>query len=83
MVIDIILDRYDGASYNPNYFIPYDFDYINKAIESKNELLVKLALCYYIDSQGYNKKIKKYIKSVNWLSDFNEKNPKNIKICDD
>lgn len=77
MIIDLILDRKDGKPYNPTYFYEEVKEYgevwpeiakpILEAMESGESGEVRLALCRYIDEQGYNPIIKNYIRRVNWL----------------
>jgi hypothetical protein len=74
MLIDLILDRKSGESYNPkalyNYLMGYDYESyqsISRAMDSAGEEEVKRALCSYIITQGYNLEIMSYILSVNWL----------------
>lgn len=75
MIIDVILDRKDGANYSPLLILAYtdnrvygnDFEYILHAFQDLNEDKVKEALKRYIDVQEYNPEIKEYIDSVDWL----------------
>lgn len=76
MIIDLILDRKYGSHYTPNNFYyevlqyenVFNMDHsITLAMDYNTENEVKKALCNYIDKQGYNPEIKKYIKSVSWL----------------
>lgn len=75
MIVDVILDRRDGSSYSPLMLLTYtdnrvygdSFEYILHAFQDLNEDKVKEALKRYIDEQGYNPDIKKYIDSVDWL----------------
>lgn len=81
MVIDIILDRRafereDGNyewygkrqfRYLYDYAVSFQFDYLGRALDSGEEEDVKLALCRYIDENGYNPNIKEYIRSVKWI----------------
>lgn len=75
MIIDVILDRKDGAFYSPLDFLPYlddrvygdDFKYILYALQDSSEEKMKEALKRYIDEQGYNPEIKEYIESVDWI----------------
>lgn len=77
MIIDLILDRKDGYPYNVRDFY-YDVSAyeaedghfpISRALDSGTEEDVKRELCNYILENGYNKKICKYINSVNWLEE--------------
>ena len=79
MIIDCILDRKDREQYSgSNTYNPRDFyfdvlaygrigDPITRAMDYGTEEDVKKALCNYIDQQGYNPEIKKYIDSRLWL----------------
>lgn len=73
MIIDLILDRADGAEYEPREFYFDCMMYgrvgeeITRALDSGNERAVKRALCNYVEDQGYNPEICDYIKSVRWL----------------
>lgn len=77
MIIDLILDRQDGAEYSPRRFYNEVMDYgsiwpeicdpISRAMDYGEEEDVKRELCRYIDEQGYSPDIKDYINEVNWL----------------
>lgn len=77
MIIDLILDRQDGAEYSPRWFYDEVMDYgsiwpeivhpIARAMDCGTEEDVKRELCRYIDEQEYNPAIKDYINKVNWL----------------
>ncbi len=74
MLIDIILDRQEGFSYDAkemyDYLIGYDYptyQRVSRAMDEGTELDVKKALCYYIVKDGYNWDICHYIHSVEWL----------------
>lgn len=77
MIIDLILDRKDGAGYTPRDFYMEVMQYgrafpnlahpITMAMDAGNEQDVKTALCNYIDECDYNPQIKNYINSQNWL----------------
>lgn len=77
MIIDLILDRQDGAEYSPRRFYDEVMDYgsiwpdiaypIAGAMDCGTEEDVKRELCRYIDEQEYNPAIKDYINEVNWL----------------
>ena len=72
MIIDLILDRKDGESYNPETFYRYCFDepggaLITYAMDYLNEIDVKQALCGYVMINGYSEAICEYINSVEWL----------------
>ena len=80
MIIDLILDRKDGAEFDPCEFGCEVRDYsevfpelagpILEALESKCEQRVKHALCGYVLDEGYNPEICDYINSVVWLPDW-------------
>ena len=81
MVIDMILDRMDGAKYSPFDFYRYAlaesdifdvFDGITKAMVSCSEEDVKRELKKYVIEQGYNPEICNYIDSVSWLEPTDE-----------
>jgi NH3-dependent NAD+ synthetase len=77
MVVDYILDRKAGIPYNAHDFYMYCMeesgcfggmlDEITRAMDEGEEVDVRRELCNYIKSNGYNKRICKYINSVNWL----------------
>ena len=77
MIIDLILDRKDGAEYVPRDFYNAVCEYedifeslgfnISRAMDSGNESEVRIALCQYVLNHGHNSDITKYIHSVNWL----------------
>lgn len=77
MVIDLILNRRDGELYGDAYHpckfyrevTEYGFDYIARAMDCGEEIDVKKALCRYIDEEGYNPNVKRYINRVNWLEE--------------
>ena len=73
MVIDLILNRKDGAPYNAHKFYREILQYgevgggIAEALDSAGETGVKFALCRYVIDNGYNPAISEYIASVDWL----------------
>jgi len=74
MIIDKILDRYDGDAYDPEDFYKAMMSYeegtdfkISRALDSGEEEDIKRELCAYIDDGNYNPKIKDFINSVKWL----------------
>ena len=77
MIIDLILDRRAGVSYDPVMFAFEVNDYadifpelarpILEAMSTKVEQCVKLALCSYVLESGYNPEICDYINAVSWL----------------
>lgn len=74
MIIDKILDRYDGDAYDPEDFYRAMMSYeegtdfpISRALDSGEEEDIKRELCAYIDDGNYNPKIKDFINSVKWL----------------
>lgn len=91
MIIDEILDRKDGASYNPQDFYDYvsqQLDVLNSkdiatALDSGTEEDVKKALCEYIKLGEYNPAICDYINSVNWLEEEDVEKWFSIKLSDE
>lgn len=78
MIIDIILDRRDGAiSYNANKHLKAIYDYatdahmsdITAAVDGGTEDDVKAALKCYISTCGYPLDLLDYIASVRWTDD--------------
>ena len=82
MIIDKILDRRDnekiGIPYNPGKFYREILDHIGGcgsehaekiagAMDYGTEDDVKRALVEYVETNGYAKKVSRYIKSRNWL----------------
>ena len=72
MIIDCILDRYDGAAYDPKVFYHYCNGYssygdkIAAAMDGGTENDIKAAIAEYISGE-YNPLIIAYVYSVNWL----------------
>lgn len=91
MIIDEILERKDGASYNPQDFYDYvthQLDVLNSrdiasALDSGTEEDVKKALCEYIRLGEYNPAICDYINSVNWLEEEEKEQWFSIKLNQD
>lgn len=88
MIIDLILDRKDGDYYDATSFYNNVIGYekssnignsISKAFKSGKERNVKQALIDYIDENGYNNSVKKYIQSVDWLVSDNELEERTVK----
>ena len=78
MLIDIILDRKDGQAYNSRAFYNACMGYaqtfpcclpVVRALDGGTEQDVISELCNYIQEQGYNPEICKYVASVKWLED--------------
>lgn len=78
MIIDIILDRKDGAiDYAPEMHLKAIYDYatdarmtdLARALDSGNEDDVKAALMRYITACGYPSALLDYIASVRWTSE--------------
>lgn len=79
MLIDLILDRFDGAEYDAREFYNEVSAYgdslgpqyiaVARALDGGEEKDVKQELCEYVRCGGYNEEICDYINSVNWLSD--------------
>ena len=77
MIIDLILDRKDGAFYNPHdfymevasygYLTPVHSERITRAMDGGEEDDVRRELINYIHQNGYNEDLKDYIESVKWL----------------
>ena len=80
MLIDAIHDRkYERENgifqYDPRELYNYIngwagglYDPVASAMDEGSEADVKKALCIYIGSQGYNKRIKDFVNSVDWLT---------------
>ena len=72
MIIDRILDRYDGDAYNPKEFYNYCNglshygDKIAAAMDGGTENDVRAAIAEYISGE-YNPLIIAYVYSVSWL----------------
>lgn len=75
MLIDLILDRKDGQEYNAKEFYNAVMDYtdvfqsyipVAQALDGGSEADVIAELCNYIQNEGYNEDICKYVSSVNW-----------------
>ena len=75
MIIDRIMDRYDGDRYVARKFYYECMQYhpegdpISLAMDYGEEDDVKKALCDYIKRNDYNPALCEYIRSVNWLED--------------
>lgn len=79
MIIDVILDAKYEALNKPltdkeamdilEEAALFKFDYIVAAFDSLNNSEVQKALCRYIDDQGYNPEIKKFIISKTWVTE--------------
>lgn len=78
MIIDLILDRKDGCSYQPDRFYSNVLTYasvdgigadICEAMDYGAEDDVRKALCAYITCNDYNPAICDYINSVSWLEE--------------
>jgi len=73
MIIDLILNRKDGAEYNAKKFYTdvsqygeISFD-IASALDGGTNQDVQKALCTYITSNEYNPTICEYVNSVDWI----------------
>jgi hypothetical protein len=73
MIVDLILDRKDGAPYDPDTFhfsvtqygnVGHDITY---AFTHGTSDTVAKRLCEYVIDNGYNPDICDYINSVSWL----------------
>ena len=76
MIIDLILDRRDGADFDPAVFADEIRDYaevfdfagaILQALAGGVEQRVKFELCSYVFAGGYSPEICDFINSVDWL----------------
>ena len=73
MIIDHILDRRDGDTYNPKQLYDDCMDYgeighgIASAMDSGTESDVKIELIKYVLLNSYYHEICKYILEVDWL----------------
>lgn len=74
MLIDAILDRKDGAGYNPKEFYNYlngwargIYDDVCRVLDEGSNEDIQRALCEYIVKNDYNPAICEYINSVDWL----------------
>lgn len=82
MIIDLILDRKDGSSYQPDRFYRDCMEYssifdgigadICEAMDYGTEDDVRKALCAYITCNDYNPAICDYINSVSWLDESSD-----------
>lgn len=90
MIIDLILDRKNGATYNAEDFyrdiIGYENIFelshdISVALDFGSNEDVQQALCKYIDDHNYNPDLKQYICSVNWIIDTSEHNYNDLEHC--
>ena len=76
MVIDLILDRRDGETYDTRdfYFRALQYspvsDAITSAMDYGTEKDVKRELCQYIIDNEYNPAICDYVNSVEWIDGF-------------
>lgn len=76
MIVDLILDRKDGAEYDAKSFYDDVMEYeaifelnrsISRALDSGTNKDVQRALCEYIEDNGYNHEIKDFINKVTWV----------------
>ena len=79
MIIDIILDRMDDIEDGQNNWdyekakdlyesaMEFGFSDLTYALDHLEETAVKKELCRYIDLEGYEPSIKKFVNSVDWL----------------
>lgn len=77
MIIDYILDRYEGGEYNSHDFYYNVMQYITDDISSADDITtaldfgeeddVKRELCNYVINHQYNLRIIDYILSVDWI----------------
>lgn len=73
MIIDRILDRKDGFGFSEaDLRYMYDeatlfwMEGLARAIDGGENSDIQRELCKYIDDNGYNKSIKRYVNKVNW-----------------
>lgn len=76
MIIDLILDRVEGAKYSARQFYREVKEYadiwpemcapILRAMAKGNEIATKKALCNYIADNEYNPQLKHFICAVTW-----------------
>lgn len=77
MIIDIILDRKDGAGYSAKEFYMYLMqpgggyweNQISASLDYGTNSDVRARLCEYVLANEYNPEICNYINRVNWLED--------------
>lgn len=75
MIIDRIMDRYDGDRYVAREFYHECMQYspegepISRAMDYGEEEDVQTAICEYIRRNEYNPALCEYIRSVKWLED--------------
>lgn len=75
MIIDSILDRKAGFTYNEEEELQYMYDmatlhsmdYLAAALDGGSDLDIKKALAKYVIENNYNIDIIDYIYSVKWL----------------
>ena len=73
MIVDLILDRKDGAKYSPKTFYNDCMGYgvigddITRAMDKESEKQIKQALNEYILHNEYNEEICDYINETKWL----------------
>lgn len=77
MIIDLLLDRKDGAKYCPEAFYrdirayesELDIDYISKALDYGSDRDVHKALCKYLVDFDYiyDPALFEYVTSVPWI----------------
>ena len=76
MIIDEILDRKDGGTYDAKDFCSFVMEEesiwdlprdISRALDSGENEDVQKALCNYIIEQGYNPAICDFVKSQVWI----------------
>ena len=72
MIIDEILDRRDRCKYDPEYLVNIaetdGFNNVVKAFKLKDENAAKSALKEYINENGYDNELYKYIDSQQWIT---------------
>lgn len=75
MIVDYILETMESPkTYDARDFYNYimddvfeEFRYIAAALDCGSNEDVQKALCKYLDTQGYNPEIKKFVNAFDWL----------------
>ena len=86
MIVDLILDRKDGAKYNAHDFYVDVMGYgeigedITRAMDFGTESDVRRELCEYITANEYNPAICDYINSREWLKNCKEEVQSNAEV---
>ena len=77
MIIDLILDRKDGQTYNARDFyfsvmgyredVPEAADAITRAMDADDESWTRYAICAYIVMNGYPAELCAWVNGRRWL----------------